>query len=1002
MGNCFPTEGDFAILELVEVKRRYPLVRINAVPYLVEAVHRYFKEAEERGCAVDEGLKRYVADRIRSLLEKHGVDLGTMLTHDLHGVNKDVLDVLKMLGPEPAPPPRPVVSYVPASHKPRTAARPPPSPPLPPPARPISPPPMPPRGYKPTRRRRRIKSALAKAAVVAIVLLIALAAAPQLADYFANRIAEDLLLTSRQTAPQQVFTVPQATQQPSYTSGQLLTYTTVSTTTPSYTTPRQTTSPTPTPTTTYTFPKPTLSRTTTTYTPPPPTFANTLDDPAVRAAFEALNRYRRENGVPLVEFIQLKTPFFRAKYLYNHGHLSHYDVKGRHPIYYYTLLDSGAYAVEENLGWWCVGDECDNNVSKVAERLIYDMVYADALSDWGHRDSLLDPCHNKVSIAVAWSYDFYIAVYMVGVWAEWIEPPHYHNGVFSFKGYVYLPPSASFYQIFIYRDVPNPDYYRRHSYSIGELYAGVLPPDYRGQYRDIITIWADRYVLRREGDRWYVDVAFRFKPSDDALYTVVMFANSTGIKWSPMAPGGEARLRWCKIFRYTVVHSANSFLATSPVNLRGYLVLRGVSFRDGSTRDVKYNFTVTNGVLTVDGDVPLDVAYPVEVYVTEFSIGSATLAPRGGAYLAYSGTARDLANGLDFSNLFTRLEVSAVDSTGAARSDWTVQLIYQGAVLAERKGALTAVVPRTSVLGQPYVVKVVTTALTPEGSVVAREQLVAAVGDVREVRVMVPTAMMTVFVVDGFGQPRDWPVEIENVARGVGSVSAELSVGSVYTAKATGLGFTNVTKFVARGPEMSVDVKIPTARLTARVVDGFGNVRSDWLVEVVGVASGQGSVSAEVLAGKYTVRAVAFGREFVEEVEVGPGQDAVVSVQVPTARLSVYVVDEYMRPIDQYVTLVEVSGPVAQLFSEPPRDLEVLAGLYFITVTALGKRVSTGMTLHSGDNVTVRVLVPGAAGIDVGGTRITYSTLYTVLGVAVAVAVVGFVVAKLRPRGKGH
>jgi len=791
----------------------------------------------------------------------------------------------------------------------------------------------------------------------------------------------------------------------------------------------------------------------------------------VRAAFEALNRYRVENGVPPVEFIQLKTPLFKAKYLYNHGHLSHYDVKGRHPIYYYTLLDGGAYAVEENLGWWCVGARCDYNVSKVAERLIYDMVYNDALSDWGHRDSLLDPCHNKVSIAVAWSYDFYIAVYMVGVWAEWIEPPHYHNGVFSFKGYVYLPPSASFYYIFIYRDVPNPDYYRRDYYNIGELYAGVLPPNYPGRYRDIITIRADRYVLRREGDRWYVDVAFRFEPPDNALYTVVMFANSTGIKWSPMAPGGEARLRWCKIFRYTVVHSADTFLATSPVNLRGYLVLRGVSFRDGSTRDVKYNFQLANGVLTVDGDVPLDVPYPVEVYVTEFSIGSTTLTPRGGAYLAYSGYVRDLANGIDFGNLFTRLEASAVDSTGAARSDWAVQLIYQGAVLAEGKGTLTAVVPRTSVLGQPYVVKVVTTALAPDGSAAAREQQVSAEGDRREVRVAVPTARVTVLAVDGFGQRRDWQVEIENVARGVGSVSAELLEGAVYTAKATGLGFTNVTKFVARGPEMSVAVKIPTARLTAKVVDGFGNVRSDWPVELVGVASGQGSVSVEVLAvgslkyvvkayafgkefskevevspgrevevevkvptakiaarvvdefgqprdwpievvgvasgrgavgpvevlaGNYTVRAVAFGREFVQQAVVGVGQVAEVAVRVPTARLSVAVVDDEGKPLDRYVAGVELAGPLSLSFDKPPRDVEVLAGQYVVKATALGKSAAVNVTVAPGEAREVKVVVPGTAGIDVGGTRITYSTLAATLGVVVVIAIVALLLTKKR------
>jgi len=446
-----------------------------------------------------------------------------------------------------------------------------------------------------------------------------------------------------------------------------------------------------------------------------------------------------------------------------------------------------------------------------------------------------------------------------------------------------------------------------------------------------------------------------------------------------------------------VVHLANSFPATSPAKLRGYLVLRGVSFRDGSTRDVRYDFQLANGVLTTWGNVPLDMAYPADVYVTEFSIGSTTLAPRGGAYLVYSGLVGNLTRGLDFGNLFTRLNVSAVDSTGAVRRDWAVQLIYQGAVLAEGRGTLTAVVPRTSVLGQPYVVKVVTTALTPEGRVATSEQQVSVEGDSREVRVAVSTARVTVLAVDGFGQRRDWFVEIENVARGVGSVSAELLDGAVYTAKATGLGFTNVTKFVARGPEMVLAVKIPPSRITARVVDGFGQQR-DWPVEIVGVASGQGSVTAEVLAGLYTVRATAFGSEFVRMVGVAPGQHVEVTVQVPTARLKIHVVDDDRKPIDQYVTSVEVVGPMAQNFSRPPGDMEVLAGQYTITITALGKVVSTQVELQPGQYATVEVLVPSTAGIDIGGTRITYSTLYTILAAAVAVSVVGFAVVKLRSK----
>jgi len=128
----------------------------------------------------------------------------------------------------------------------------------------------------------------------------------------------------------------------------------------------------------------------------------------------------------------------------------------------------------------------------------------------------------------------------------------------------------------------------------------------------------------------------------------------------------------------------------------------------------------------------------------------------------------------------------------------------------------------------------------------------------------------------------------------------------------------------------------------------------------------------------------------------------VASVQVPTARLKMYVVDDDRKPIDQYVTSVEVSGPISQSFSRPPSDIEVLAGQYTVTVTALGKLASSQTVLQPGQYATVELVVPGTAGIDIGGTRITYSTLYTVLGIVIAVAVVGFAAAKLRSRGKGH
>jgi len=75
-------------------------------------------------------------------------------------------------------------------------------------------------------------------------------------------------------------------------------------------------------------------------------------------------------------------------------------------------------------------------------------------------------------------------------------------------------------------------------------------------------------------------------------------------------------------------------------------------------------------------------------------------------------------------------------------------------------------------------------------------------------------------------------------------------------------------------------------RMMVQVVDGFGRVR-DWPVEVVGVAADRGAVGVEVLPGRYTVKATAFGREYAQTVEVKPSQNQTVTIQVPTAVLNI-------------------------------------------------------------------------------------------------------------------
>jgi len=425
-----------------------------------------------------------------------------------------------------------------------------------------------------------------------------------------------------------------------------------------------------------------------------------------------------------------------------------------------------------------------------------------------------------------------------------------------------------------------------------------------------------------------------------------------------------------------------SFISEIPVKnsaTRGYMVVKGVKFMNGTTKDVIYPFTVAGGVMQIQGRVPLSYSYPVEVYVTHVTLGGQEVPVKGGKFLVYRGTTADLAAGLDFAELGLTgvVSISAVDSTGAPRADWTIQVLFGNITAAEGKGTLTIVLPRTDVLGQPYTVRVVTNAITPEGKALVKEQPLEVAQKAFALQIPISTVRVVVQAVDGFGNVRnDWPVVVENVASGMGQVSAEVVEGQRYVARATGLGFTNTTAFEAKGPQMVVTIKIPTAKITAQVKDGFGKVRSDWPVEIVGVAAGQGTVGpVEVLAGQYTVKTSVFGKEFTQTVTLQAGQSQTVTVQVPTAVLSVTAVDDDRKPIDRYVTAVQISGPVSQSFSMSPKNLEVLAGQYTVTVSALGKQASTQVTLQPGQTVNVEVVVPGTAGLDFLGTRIPLPTL---------------------------
>ena len=316
--------------------------------------------------------------------------------------------------------------------------------------------------------------------------------------------------------------------------------------------------------------------------------------------------------------------------------------------------------------------------------------------------------------------------------------------------------------------------------------------------------------------------------------------------------------------------------------------------------------------------------------------------------------------------------MAVVDRGGAVRKEWHVEVLLGDNAVAYGQGRVEVMLPPSALVGE-YKARVI----SPSGLM---KEIPLSTSDGRA-EAVVTAVVVTVQAVDGFGEVRrDWEVEIVGVAKGAGEISAELVEGDVYEAKARALGFVNSTKFNAS--DAVIRIKIPTSRLAARVVDGFGVVRSDWNVEIRGVARGNGEVGpVEVLAGRYVVATSVFGREFSQTVDVPVGKVVNVTLDVPTARLNVSVVDENKKPIAN-VTSVEISGPV-NLLLNAPGDVELLAGVYTVRVTALGKSASAEVSLEPGKVANLVIVTPGTA----AQSKVDLLLVVAVAAVGVAVAI---------------
>jgi hypothetical protein len=260
-----------------------------------------------------------------------------------------------------------------------------------------------------------------------------------------------------------------------------------------------------------------------------------------KALVDYLNSLRKENGIPSVNYANSGTSNLRARYMLDHNLFSHYDLEGVHPGYYFTKT-SNYYGGEESIGMTFYGRPVLRDgvqVMREAKRILYRMLYEDEESNWGHRDSLLDPCFNYSDISVAWdSRRIFVVVTMISAWVDWVLTPRLQGNVFKMRGKVRVMSPT---HVLVLRDEPHPGNVSRRFYTLGEVVAGVSP---QGIYQGIETIRPTRWELGRN-----LDVEFPLDLERGLTTVLVLGRDPRGISWSPL---GQRRPGECKLLTYTL------------------------------------------------------------------------------------------------------------------------------------------------------------------------------------------------------------------------------------------------------------------------------------------------------------------------------------------------------------------------------------------------------------------------------------------------------------------
>ncbi len=255
-------------------------------------------------------------------------------------------------------------------------------------------------------------------------------------------------------------------------------------------------------------------------------------DELVDYSLSLINSDRQANGLQNLTLSSINSGQNHAEEMLQQGYFSHWDLQGYKPYVRYTLA-GGKGAVSENIGqvknWFSAGI----SEKQALNESEWSMMNDDAAWNWEHKDNILNPLHNKVSIGIAIDHNnAYFVEDFENDYISWTQLNDTNNQVMM-QGTIQRPQQSIIQQIAIFYDNPSPltvdqieQTQYQGGYDAGTYIGSVLPPNW--QATEGTTITADNWHQSGNDFRFSFSLLQAIAAHEHGVYTLYMeMGNST-------------------------------------------------------------------------------------------------------------------------------------------------------------------------------------------------------------------------------------------------------------------------------------------------------------------------------------------------------------------------------------------------------------------------------------------------------------------------------------------